>query len=288
MELDELRAFLAVTDAGSLTGASRASGMSRSTLRRRLQTLEESLKTQLFDAAHKPTARARSLAPLARQLIAHADQVAASARGTEATKARTVVIVVHASLHPSIAFGVGAMLRHEHPNLTFDLRVRNDAMGALAQEGDLAISIDTAVPDSGAWVSRRIKTIPLRLRASQDYVDAHGLPDTLEGLDAHDVVTCSLVGDADMLPLRGGGTRPIRPLASSDDLRFCGYAVRSGFAIALAPPLFEYDGVTHTLFEDEVGIDVACRLVAPGGLSTRPHIASVVEGMLAFSASVEL
>lgn len=62
--LDDLALFLAVADAGGLTGAARATGVSRPTLSRRMTALETQLGTRLFQRGAKGytlTSRGRAL-----------------------------------------------------------------------------------------------------------------------------------------------------------------------------------------------------------------------------------
>ncbi len=56
MELDEVRAFVAVTDVGSVSGAARELHLTQSAVTRQLQRLESSLGTTLLDRYRKPFA----------------------------------------------------------------------------------------------------------------------------------------------------------------------------------------------------------------------------------------
>lgn len=290
MELDEARAFLALAAAGSLTAASAQTGVPRSTLRRRLDALEESLNCPLFVSDGRRmtlTARGQTFQELARQLIAHADQIESTMRGTDQTVERTLVVIVHSGFHPALVFGVGSLLRRRHPQVRFDLRVRDNVLAALVDEGDVAVTLDVGLPDDGVWIARRIRSVPLRLRASQAYLTQHGRPQSIADLARHDVVTCSMVGPRDSLPLLAGGTIRVKPLASADDLRFCAQAAASGHGIALSPPPVLHSGAEGTLepvLEDVVGVDMVARIVAPGGLSTRPQVASLVRGLLDYAS----
>ena len=46
---DDLRFFLALTDAGTLSGAAQATGVQHTTVARRIASLEHALGTRLFD-----------------------------------------------------------------------------------------------------------------------------------------------------------------------------------------------------------------------------------------------
>ena len=76
MDLDELRCFLALLDHGSLAGAALALGEPRTTLRRRLLSLQERVGTPLWtptaDGA-RPTPAGETLARGGRPLLARYD-----------------------------------------------------------------------------------------------------------------------------------------------------------------------------------------------------------------------
>ncbi|MFN3201386.1 MAG: LysR family transcriptional regulator [Bradymonadia bacterium] len=296
MELDELRAFVAVVDVGSLSGAAQATGTPRSTLRRRLESLEDSLNCPLFVDKSRPqmlTQRGRALEELARRLLMHAEQVESSIRGTIAPPEQTVVVIIQTGLSHLLAFSIAEMLRSRNPRLNFGLRIRNDALATLAHEGDFAITLNTEIPEEGVWITRKLVDIPLRLRISDMYIARKGRPETIEDLAKHDIVTCSMVGPRDTLPLIDGGTMPVSPVAITDDIAFCDHAALTGYAIALSPPPMSHPAMTHmptlhTLFEDVIGIDITCRIFAPGGLSSRPQIADVVQGLVEFTQGMDL
>ena len=83
MDLDDLRAFLAVLDAGSVSGAAAALGVPRSTLRRRLEELESRVGTPLWSRDQHgatPTAAGELLARQGRALLQAHEALLASVR----------------------------------------------------------------------------------------------------------------------------------------------------------------------------------------------------------------
>jgi len=68
---DDLRYFLALTEAGTLSGAAKACGVEHTTVARRVEALERALDTRLFDRFPKGwslTAAGKALLPHARRV----------------------------------------------------------------------------------------------------------------------------------------------------------------------------------------------------------------------------
>lgn len=291
MDLDELRSFVALADAGSLTGAAETSGVPRSTLRRRLRALEERLNCPLFNTDGRrlvPTQRGREVEQMARRLLMHADAMEATIRGTRFMPERSIVVIVQTGMSPALVYAVARFLRAQNPAFRFEIRARSDTLAALVNEGDLAVALNVDIPDDGYWITRKLGEVPMRLRASEQYLAARGAPTSLEDLANHDVITCSTVTPANALPLRAGGTFPVSPIAVADDISFCHHGASSGYGIALAPPMQSGGSALRTVLEEVVGVDVVCRVFAPGGLSSRPQVATLVRGMIDVAAQLEL
>ena len=185
---DLYRAFLAVVDEGSLSGAARRLGLSQPTLGRQVAALETALGVALFTRSPGgllPTDAALALKP-------HADAMAASAAALlravapldgEAGVVRiTASEVVGGAILPSIL----ANLREAQPKIDLELVLSNRNEDLLRREADIAVRM--ARPTQGALHGRRIGEVEVGLYASAGYIQKHGQPLSLDERRVHTIV----------------------------------------------------------------------------------------------------
>lgn len=189
MNWDDLRVFLALARAPSLTAAAARLGIDATTVGRRLRRLEADLDVTLFEAGP----RGQVLTDPGRRLLAYAEgaeQAATSAKsdiaGERGLLAGTVRI--------SIAEGLGTWLVARHlsefhaanPAIRIELVATNGFLNPSKREVDLAIML--ARPAKGPLLARKLTDYRLKLYASRDYAAQHGLPARSRDLGGHTLV----------------------------------------------------------------------------------------------------
>ena len=186
---DDQRTFLAVLEAGSLSAAARRLGVTQPTVRARIEALERALGTALFTRSANglaPTAQARELGAPARAM-AHASDVFLRTASAPAGKAAgSVRIGVAELVGVCVLPPMLAALRASHPALVPELVLDDVPADVLDQEVDVAVRMTT--PVQGALVARKVGTVEIGFFAGVGYVDARGVPASLEDLDGHDVI----------------------------------------------------------------------------------------------------
>ena len=230
------RSFLAVLDAGSLSGAATTLALSQPTLGRHVETLEAALGGALFVRSPKglaPTDLARALRAHAQAMSAAAaalERAAASAASDEGGVVRvTASHVVGAEVLPPIL----TAFREAHPGVVIELVLSNRNDDLLTREADIAVRMIR--PRQGALTARRIGTVALGLFAHRRYVERHGVPDSLEALTTHPMI--GFDREAPVLPGGLEGThlafeRGMFALRTDSDL--AGLAMlRAGFGIGV-------------------------------------------------------
>ena len=227
------RSFIAVVEAGSLSAAGRALGLTQPTVGRHIDSLETALQLKLFtrsfdgfaptDAAHQLRPYAASLAATAAALRRVASSQGDGVRGIVRVTASQVIGV---EVLPPIL----AALRREHPELVIELVLSNEMADLLQREADIAVRMVRPVQD--ALVARRIGGIEVALHAHRDYLAAHGTPRSLDELAGH-----ALIGfDTETLFIRRmqekypAITRARMAFRSDNDLAQLA-AIRAGFGI---------------------------------------------------------
>ena len=183
------RTFLGVLEAGSLSGAARALGLTQPTVGRHVDALETALGLSLFVRTQQglsPTAAAHALHPHARA-VANASAGllrAASRQGTEVRgKVRiTASDVVTVEVLPAIL----AAAHRSHPELVFELSPSNRSEDLLEREADIAVRMFE--PAQQSLIARRIGSIELGVFAHQNYLEQRGVPTRLDELAGHALI----------------------------------------------------------------------------------------------------
>jgi len=179
------RAFLAVLNSGSLSGAARGLGLTQPTLGRQIAALEEAVGTPLFLRSTdglRPTERALALAPHAAAMAAAAASLARAALASGDELNGRVRLAAGEFLGAFVLPPMLARFRRAHPAVDIDL-----SMADGAEDGaDLAVrGAEPAQPD---LLVRRIGEAPVCLFAHPAYAAAHGLPATPAETAGHTLI----------------------------------------------------------------------------------------------------
>lgn len=172
-----IRSFLAVAEAGSLSGAARTTGVSQPTLGRHIQAIEEALQVALFTRTAQGqalTEAGAALLPSARAMQAAAAALAMTARSRFAGIEGTVRITASRVVSQMILPPVLARLRAEEPGLQIDLVPSDTSENLLFGEADIALRMYR--PTQGDLVARHLADLPLGLFAAKAYLDRKGRP----------------------------------------------------------------------------------------------------------------
>ncbi|MBC9245623.1 LysR family transcriptional regulator [Paracoccus sp. 11-3] len=190
MDWDKLRIFHAVADAGSLTHAGDTLHLSQSAVSRQIRALEESLGTTLF---HR---HARGLI-LTEQGELLFDATSSMARKLDGAAARIRDSEEHVlgELKVTTAVGFGTLwlaprlgkLYAKYPDLKIDLLLEERVLDLPMREADVAIRMKE--PTQSDLIRRRLLNIRMRLYATPEYLQQAGVPETLEELTQHRLIS---------------------------------------------------------------------------------------------------
>src|SRR5215467_572574 len=203
------RTFLAVVRAGSFSAAARLTGSTQPTIGRQIQSLEATLGLKLFTRSQRgllPT-------PAARELVAHAESMAAAAAalhrassGGASEQAGTVRLTAGEQVGLEVLPPILAEFARQHPSIELELSLSNRNEDLLRRDADIAVRM--ARPSQKALIARRVGIVKIGLFAHRSYVEAHGLPRAPSDFPQH-----RLIGfDRDMFILRttGGAAASLR------------------------------------------------------------------------------
>jgi DNA-binding transcriptional LysR family regulator len=188
LDIEELRTFVEVADAGGVSVAARRLGVSKSIVSRRLFRLEAELGVQLLAR----TTRGAALTEAGITFRDHAARVSAEidlARETMLPAGDLrgrLRIAVPLSFGPTHFAPVLAEMARHHPHLHIHTSYSDRFVDLIAEGFDCAIRVGY-LQDSNL-IARRIGPIYGKLVASPDYIKAHGSPETPEELVAHEAL----------------------------------------------------------------------------------------------------
>jgi len=193
---EDLRAFVAVVEAGSFTAAADRLGMAKSAISRRMASLEGRLGVQLLQR----TTRRLNLTDTGRSFYERSARILA-----DLDEAEAAVHQEHGELRGKLrialpmSFGIRHMrnpiaeFARAHPNVSFDLDL-NDRRVDLVQEGaDLALRIGRLSDSS--LIARRLFDSHTVVCAAPAYLEEHGTPKTAEELRDHRCLVYDNISD---------------------------------------------------------------------------------------------
>ena len=188
MDIEDLRTFVEVADAGGVSPAARRLGVSKSIVSRRLVRLEAELGIQLLARTTRGAAlteagstfrdyaaKACGEIELAKQTILPAGELSGRLR-----------VAAPLSFGPTHFAPVLAEMARRHPQLHVHTLYSDHFVDVVAEGFDCAIRVGY-LQDSNL-IARRVGPIYGKLVASPDYVEAHGSPETPEDVAAHEAL----------------------------------------------------------------------------------------------------
>ena len=137
-----LRAFMAVVDAGSLTGGARILATSQPTLSRQIAALETSVGVALFERVARGlrlTVAGEALLGPARQMQEASLSVSLAALGQTQQLAGTVRLTASEMGSAYVLPEIVAKMRHAHPEIQIELLASNRVENLLERQADIAI-----------------------------------------------------------------------------------------------------------------------------------------------------
>lgn len=231
-----VKAFLAVLDAGSLSGAAKRLGARQPTLSRQVAALEAQLGAPLFERTGRgvaPTAMALAIADAARRMEAGADDLLRHLARKRDAATGTVRITTSQVAASYLLPPVLAELQAEEPGLQIELVASNQLTNLLRREADIAVRM--VRPAQASLVARKLAEIPIVACAHRSYLARAGTPRRPAELLQH-----RLIGfDRDETLVRGFAalglavTRAQFALRTDDQLAF-GRLVAEGAGIGFA------------------------------------------------------
>jgi len=249
IDWDKLRVFHAVADAGSLTHSGTTLNISQSAASRQISGLEKSLGVKLF---HR---HARGLV-----LTSEGELLYKTSRSVYAqlSAALSEIMEAHQGMRgyfkiaATVAFGsmwLAPRLKHfltPFPELNVTLHLTDEEIDFVMGEADAAIRMNKGSVDPDLCYEK-VFDFGLKIYGSSDYLSAHGMPQTFEDLDQHNLLVFgnqSAAPVANVNWLLRVGCKPgiVRePYLVMNNAYGLLQSVHSGLGLALLPDFIEAD-----------------------------------------------
>ena len=292
LDWDDLRFFLAVAAAGSLSAAARELGVNTTTVLRRIASLEEALQARLFERlrsgyalTQEGTRLMETLEPVDQRLTSLSRDFQAGATSLQGTvRLGASDIIASGFVAPSLG-----RFRAEKPDIALDVVTDPSLTGpgaaprVLNALRDVDLALRLARPTQGDMLVRKLGDVAYGLYATPSYIERFGTVSISGDLSGHQIVGFS----PDDRPLG-----PVWWLSRAERnarviMRSSNAAVRLGTVMAdealAALPCFEADrlsGVERIAGPDLIG-GLELWLLTRSDLAQLGHVRAVMDFLVA-------
>ncbi len=257
LDIEELRTFVEVADAGGVSPAARRLGVSKSIVSRRLFRLEAELGVQLLAR----TTRGAALTEAGATFRDYAARVCAEIEVARETILPAGKLRGRLRVSAPLSFGpthfapVLADMARRHPQLHIHTCYSDRFVDLIAEGYDCAIRVGY-LQDSNL-IARRVGPIYGKLVASPDYIKTHGSPEKPEELVSHQAL---MQGTEAWQFMDGDEIITVHPRGrfKADNATALAAAALAGLGIAWIP-----DGVTHQYLASGALVPVMTRHPPP-------------------------
>lgn len=185
--LTQYQTFMAILDAGSLSGAARALNITPSAVSKQIGLLEAHLGTRLLDRSNRQvsaTAAGSLFYQECREILQHVTKAENRIRESQDAVSGRISITISKSLARTSLFDDLAAFADLHPNIRFDIHMSDDLQDLQQGEHDFAFRLG-ATGDSSRLYGRELARCRLACLASPSYLDRWGAPAQLQDLNDH-------------------------------------------------------------------------------------------------------
>lgn len=189
MDWNYLKYFLAVAEERTLLGASRRLEVNHSTVFRRIQGLEETTKTRLFDRLPD----GYYLTPAGEQMLQHArciaeeiDLLQLRVSGQDYRPSGNIRVTAPENLANAFLPGYLKPFLQQYPDIRIELLVGAESLDLTRREADLAVRATTDPPEH--LVGIQAVTLAWAFYASAGYLEQAGWPEEMSDLQHHQLI----------------------------------------------------------------------------------------------------
>ena len=188
---DDIRFFLAVVRAGSLSAAARSLAVDQSTVFRRLRALESDLGTQLFDrrqhGKYELTVAGESLYHRAGEIESATFNIEREVQGRDLQLSGRIRVTTPEDIAVILLPRLLADFHRRYPSISIELLTANRFFNLSRGEADVAIRPGEHGAE-GRIVPKQVCSICFGLFATETYLGGQGMPRNAADLDHHHLI----------------------------------------------------------------------------------------------------
>jgi DNA-binding transcriptional LysR family regulator len=240
VDLNRVRVFLRVVEAGSFTAAAAALGVRKSSVSRSVAALESELGIRLLQRTTRRihlTDAGRAYHDRARDALAGLEEARQEVSALGAAPRLVVRVTAPVDLAGALADVTHAFV-HAHPDVRVEMNLTARVVDLVREGFDLAVRAGVLADSS--LLARRLGGSDLGLYAAPSYLEAAGRPRRLADLSRHACVLYRAGGTTATWRLtgpRGEEQVQVHGRVDSDEFAFVRAMLLAGAGIGLAPIL---------------------------------------------------
>lgn len=189
--LEDVRAFCAVAERGTVSAAARQLGETKGSISRRISRLERRLGVKLLartPRAVSPTEEGTAFFTKAREALSWLDDAAEGARQSQDVPRGHLRVTAPIDLGMDVLPELVVRFRARHPQISVELLLTDAPLDLAANRVDLALRATVGdLPDTGYRAST-LAQFRIGLYAAPGYLASHGNPEVPPALSEHDLV----------------------------------------------------------------------------------------------------
>lgn len=237
MNLDELRAFLAVAETGSFSAAAKSLNFAREALARQMDELEARSGVQLLRRAAdgaSVTRAGEALAKKGRALMAETLAILEAVRSLSGQE-NLISIEVPYGVPVALEETALATFRKVAPSVKWHIRYTSGTLDPNSSS-TFALYFGDDPPEYEGWKQNRIAKVRVGLFASSKYVQKHGAPQSVSELVSRDLFVWDRHDrNPGLLPTVAGDRVEVSPAVISPNPHLLRQMALAGHGISLSP-----------------------------------------------------
>lgn len=242
MDWDKLKIFHVVAQAGSFTEASGTLNLSQSAISRQIQSLEQTLKTSLFERHARGlslTEDGETLFKTANEVIVHLKDVETSLMEKKNKPSGKLIVTT--------VVGFGSIwltprikeFMDKYPEMEIEVIVTDKELDLSTREADVAVWMRQ--PTQLSYIQKKLIDINYHIYGSPKYLEENGYPNNIKDLDKHKFIvygkgTPSPLSQTDwILKVGKKDSSKRKPVMRVNNIYSLLLAVESGVGLAALP-----------------------------------------------------
>lgn len=192
IDLNHLRYFLAVVDAGSFAGAARAMGLPTSNISRHIAQLEAQLGSRLLERTTRQlrmTGQGRLLHARARPLMDDLLLLEAELQDQHSTLRGVLKLSLPGEFGTRTIGPLVAEFAAQHPLLEIECQTTMTGSEPVRDDVDLAIVFQRGLPPDSSLIQQTLLSFPSIVVAAPSLIERHGMPQTVTQLTSLPCIT---------------------------------------------------------------------------------------------------